>query len=548
MKDCNTDNSLCSATAAEEHLGDILLDVFGVTFELTPHRADDPPECQNADCDGDCDCRNGIFIETLGNNEWNLKIAELPVDKDTVDASAVDASAVVAALSREAVVRSARAAVKQTEQQTMIEYLDSQRRCFLEQVSGDLEEACWFRILANHVAACRADDPPELLCQRIMPQLRNLLDAKTLLLLQDLKAEDGQYVADNVVAIESELQSVEDIQRSAIDLVSRLREQATGQAIIVNTRFSKTLPLSVALPETIREMVLVRVGTQAQHFGWLIAMGRRESSETGANEIYSEAEFGTHEATLMETAAVMLATHAANSNLFDEQEQTLVGVVKAMVNALDARDPYTCGHSDRVARICKCIAEQLKLSETECEDIYLAGLLHDIGKIGVPDHVLLKDGPLEHSERDLIVQHPLTGHAILSPVPQLSKILPGVLYHHERVDGAGYPEKLRGKTIPLSARILAVADTYDALITCRPYRNGMSTAKAEQILLEGANKQWDADVLEAFFAAIQDIRNVYTQDSGQPPIQDESILQQGRFEDECRSISNSHLQCDVAGR
>ena len=540
MKNCITDTPTGTVSAAEEQLRTILADVFGVTFELTPHRAADPSECRHADCDGNCACRNGIFIEALAANQWNLRIAGLPVDEYSVDASGV-----VEALSRDAVVRSARVAVKQTEQQTMIDYLDRQLGFFLEQVSGDLEEACWFRIMADHVAACRADDPLELLCQRILPQLRNLLDAQSLLLLQDLEAEDGQYVADSIVAIDSDHESFEDLQHSAIDLVSQLREQATSHAIVINTRFSTGQAQPVELPEAIDEMVLVRVGTQAQHFGWLIALGRRHGQ--GAGEVSSETEFGTHEATLMETAAVMLATHAANCDLFDEQEQTLVGVVKAMVNALDARDPYTRGHSDRVARIGKCIAEQLKLTETECEDVHLAGLLHDIGKIGVPDHVLLKNGPLEKAEREQIEQHPVTGHAILSPVPQLSKILPGVLHHHERVDGAGYPEKLQGETIPLSGRILAVADAYDAMTTCRPYRKAMPAAKAERILLQGAGTQWDADVLEAFFAAMHHVRTVYTQDSEQPPIQDESILQYGRFEDECLGISASLLQCDAIG-
>jgi len=543
VKDCTNDNPAASVIAARQQLGNMLSDVFGVAFELTPHAAEDVPECRFADCDENCDCRSGILIEDLGANQWNLRIAGLPVDEEIFDASAV-----VESLSRETVLRSARAAVKQTEQQTMIDYLDRQLEFCLEQVSGDLEEACWFRIMANDVAACRVDDPLELLCHRMLPKMRSLLDAQSLLLLQDLEAEDGQWVTNEVVAIDSDVQSVEGIQRSAIDLVNRLREQATGHAIVVNTQFSAGQSQSVELPDTIHEMVLVRVGTHAQHFGWLIALGRRHKADgTKADVFSSESEFGTHEATLMETAAVMLATHAANCDLFDEQEQTLVGVVKAMVNALDARDPYTCGHSDRVARISKYIAEQLQLPETECEDIHLAGLLHDIGKIGVPDHVLLKNGPLDKTEREQIEQHPVTGQAILSPVPQLSKILPGVLHHHERVDGTGYPEQLTGNTIPLSGRILAVADAYDAMTTCRPYRNAMTDTKAERILQEGAGTQWDADVLEAFFASMQNVRTVYSQKKDQPLTQKESVLQYGRFEDECLGISESLLPCDVIG-
>ncbi len=540
MQHCNTEKSI---TAANGYPGSIFSKAFGVTFEFSPHLADEVPVCARVDCDRNCECRDGIFIEAAGQHTWNLRVSGVPVKEE-----AVDASAVVEALNREAVVRSARCALHQLEQQTTIDYLNQQLRFFLEQVSGDLEEACWFRVMADHVAACRADDPLELLCQRIMPQLRSLLHAESLLLVQDQETEDGHFSADEIVAIESDLPSHDDARCSAIDLVNRLREQATENAIVINTRFSTGQSQEIKLPPSIDEMVLVRVGTEAQHFGWLIALGRCHSK--GAEDgLSSESEFGTHEATLMETAAVMLATHAANCDLFDEQEKTLVGVVKAMVNALDARDSYTRGHSDRVARIGKRIAEELKLSETECEDIHLSGLLHDIGKIGVPDHVLLKNGPLDQSERDQIEQHPVTGHAILSPVSQLGKILPGVLHHHERVDGTGYPEKLLGGTIPMSGRILAVADAYDAMTTCRPYRNAMPASKAERILREGAGTQWDEVVIDAFFAAIVDIQTVYAQveTAEETPIQQESLLQFGRFEDESLGISESLLQCDLVG-
>jgi HD-GYP domain-containing protein (c-di-GMP phosphodiesterase class II) len=169
-----------------------------------------------------------------------------------------------------------------------------------------------------------------------------------------------------------------------------------------------------------------------------------------------------------------------------------------MVSALDARDKYTRGHSERVACLGREIALELRLSEKETEDIYISGLLHDIGKIGVPDHVLLKPGRLTDEEFQIIKQHPTIGYEILKQIPAMSAVLPGVLHHHEAVDGSGYPFGLVGNAIPLMARILAVADSFDAMTTTRAYRPKMPLEKALGILRSEAGVQWDAQVVEAF--------------------------------------------------
>ncbi|MCA9134290.1 MAG: HD-GYP domain-containing protein, partial [Planctomycetales bacterium] len=138
----------------------------------------------------------------------------------------------------------------------------------------------------------------------------------------------------------------------------------------------------------------------------------------------------------------------------------------------------------------------LGLSTAACQEIYLAGILHDIGKIGVPDSILKKDGPLSEAEFRVICQHPEIGYHTVEPLGHLQFALPGILYHHERWDGAGYPHGLRGQSIPLMARILAVADAFDALTSSRPYRQGVPRERARQIILGGAGEQWDAEVVE----------------------------------------------------
>jgi HD-GYP domain-containing protein (c-di-GMP phosphodiesterase class II) len=148
------------------------------------------------------------------------------------------------------------------------------------------------------------------------------------------------------------------------------------------------------------------------------------------------------------------------------------------------------------------------LSHHECEELYMTGLLHDIGKIGVPDGVLSKPGKLTEAEFAQIRLHPEIGYQILKNLTPLDYALPGVLHHHEAVDGSGYPYGLSGDEIPLYARVLAVGDAYDAMTSDRPYRGGMDSEKAEAILRSGAGQQWDARAVNAFFAVATEIRAI----------------------------------------
>jgi HD-GYP domain-containing protein (c-di-GMP phosphodiesterase class II) len=184
---------------------------------------------------------------------------------------------------------------------------------------------------------------------------------------------------------------------------------------------------------------------------------------------------------------------------YQELKGLLVGLTRSLTSALDAKDAYTFGHSERVARIALELGDELGLQEEELNDIYLAGLLHDIGKIGVPDAVLTKAGPLDAEETQRLRQHVTIGHQILAGLQPLRNLLPGVLYHHERLDGRGYPEGLAGENIPMLARILAVADAFDAMSTKRAYRDALDPAEVEAILKKGAGTQWDPRVIEAFF-------------------------------------------------
>ncbi|WMW64519.1 HD-GYP domain-containing protein [Nitratidesulfovibrio liaohensis] len=180
------------------------------------------------------------------------------------------------------------------------------------------------------------------------------------------------------------------------------------------------------------------------------------------------------------------------------RESEIKSALTALISALDAREPYTKGHSGRVAEYAAALAKHFGIRSEECRKLYMGALLHDIGKIGVPDSVLLKEGKLTDEEFAVMKQHPVIGERLLAPVEFLAELLPAIRNHHERHDGRGYPDKLAGEGIPFFARCIAVADAYDAMTTDRPYRKALTSQEARAELLRLRNVQWDAAIVDAF--------------------------------------------------
>ena len=174
-------------------------------------------------------------------------------------------------------------------------------------------------------------------------------------------------------------------------------------------------------------------------------------------------------------------------------------IATSLAGAIDAKDPYTKGHSTSVSKFSEALARAINLPEKEIQRITLGALLHDVGKIGIPETVLKKEGPLSDDEWSIMKQHPVIGaEKVLQPNPNLKDLIPIVKHHHERIDGKGYPDNLTNGEIPLAAKIVAIADTYHALISDRPYRKGMNIEKALSILVEGAGTQWDENLVRTF--------------------------------------------------
>jgi len=169
----------------------------------------------------------------------------------------------------------------------------------------------------------------------------------------------------------------------------------------------------------------------------------------------------------------------------------------ALVAAVEVRDTFTRRHSQRVERFSRCIARQLELADDETESIFTAARLHDIGKIGVPDAILNKPGPLSDAEFEVVKQHPTIGTDILCHTTYLRTELPLIRHHHERIDGRGYPDGLAGDDIPLGARVLAVADALDVMLTRRSYKRKMSLRRAKMELVYCRDRQFDGDVVDA---------------------------------------------------
>ncbi|MFZ0334238.1 MAG: HD domain-containing phosphohydrolase [Candidatus Acidiferrales bacterium] len=186
-----------------------------------------------------------------------------------------------------------------------------------------------------------------------------------------------------------------------------------------------------------------------------------------------------------------------------ENRELFMGSIRMLAAAIDEKDPYTRGHSGRVAKYSLIIARELGLSTEELDKIRISALLHDVGKIGVDDQVLKKPGKLTEQEFALMKQHPAKGANIMRPVAQLKDMLPGIELHHERMDGQGYPYGLVGEQIPMMARIIAVADTFDAITTNRPYQSAMDLEYAVNRIKQLGGEKFDSNVVRAFHHAVE---------------------------------------------
>jgi HD-GYP domain-containing protein (c-di-GMP phosphodiesterase class II) len=402
----------------------------------------------------------------------------------------------------------ANSVLQRTKQSHALDKAERQVADYIEQITETFEELAWLRMLSQHFELFDIRNDITHVSKSTLASLRQLINAQSLVLLGmpssldrevDLQAELPVLYWDGVRGVS---------EKAVHQLFATLTKDGLPRRPIVwNTPhyFSES-----CVDGLIRNYILTPIAKSNTQIGWLLAINRIHDAGSPADLDNPELdrncfEFGTSEAGLLSSLAILLATHAKNLELLQEKDSLLIGVIRSLVNTIDAKDAYTGGHSDRVAMISKRIALQMGLPEAECEKVYMAGLLHDIGKIGVPDGVLGKTERLTDEETAIVRQHPAIGVEILKHLTPLRYVLPGVLHHHESLDGQGYPHGLAGEQIPMMSRIIAVADSYDAMVSDRTYRKGMATEKAVSILRQGAGTQWDGQVIDAFLIALPKI-------------------------------------------
>jgi HD-GYP domain-containing protein (c-di-GMP phosphodiesterase class II) len=268
-----------------------------------------------------------------------------------------------------------------------------------------------------------------------------------------------------------------------------------GKSLIVNSperdrRFFKGVDERTAFKT--RNIICVPVKVKEKIVGVLEAVNKQDGGK-----------FDKEDLSLLTSLADQVAVALDNSRLYQELEEMFFQTADSLADAIEKRDPYTGGHTQRVTLYSQAIAKYLPLEPLERKWLKITSVLHDIGKIGIEDYILKKPERLSPQEFEVIKCHSEIGAKIVEHIRQLKEIIPGVRYHHEQVNGKGYPDGLMGEDIPSLARIIAVADTYDAMTTDRPYRKAMGKEAAVEELKRCSGTQLDKEVVEAFIQAYE---------------------------------------------
>ncbi|MCJ7729984.1 MAG: HD domain-containing protein [Sedimentisphaerales bacterium] len=280
-------------------------------------------------------------------------------------------------------------------------------------------------------------------------------------------------------------------------------EVSSGREALLDSKVDS--PFKYRWKENIRNIIVVPLygkNKAGGRFTQMVENGRSVMGLMVAINKIDKPDFDSTDVKLFNCVANNCAVFIENSRLFADLKGLLIGSLRALTNSIDVKDPYTRGHSERVAFISRWIAERLaeneQLTEEDIHKVYLAGLLHDIGKMGVAESVLRKYGKLSEDEFAQMKTHPGVGAGILGEIEQMRDIVPGVLQHHERCDGSGYPNGLHGDKIALMGKIIGLADSFDAMTSKRTYREAMSIGQALAEIEENLGTQFDEMVGRAF--------------------------------------------------
>jgi len=299
-------------------------------------------------------------------------------------------------------------------------------------------------------------------------------------------------ITDRIVQIGDVAPNLPDLQR-LVDCVAPLRQAQVGHILLNDAR--RRPEFAWAAP-WLSHLVALPLSTPNRDYGMQLALNCNDAGD------YSSIDVQLHRAVADRVTAFL-----ENQRLYDDLADLLLGLLHTLVSSIDAKDPYTCGHSERVAYLSRELAQAIGLTQVQCQRVYLAGLLHDVGKIGVPDAILCKPGKLTDDEFTALKKHPEIGARILQHIRQIRDLIPGVMYHHERFDGRGYPHRLSGHEIPSLGRIICLADCFDAMTTNRTYRAALPVEMAIAEIRRCAGTQFDPTMAEVFLAS--DVHRLY---------------------------------------
>lgn len=510
-----------------------LRETFGVEFQLWPATARPlsatqrpAPADSSAPADGSAPAHvDSGFLERAAQPGTDHVIARMGADQwlvvlplEGTSHLPLLASAVVRTSDPDLLARLLRQVQKQIQLQRRVQLLNDECDQLIGQIAADSEELTFLHRTAEHLSLADLSLDINQLAQTVFPQLREQLHAEAVVLVSAGRDRSSCLVGRPVVSVGHN--RLDD--RACSRLVEQFRDAAMRHPIVRTG--CQNAPEFHGI-RGLRSFILVPMLRSHSVCAWVLAINRLYTlcdvpecdvpecnvSEDSPRHVSCH-EFGVNEVSLLQLTAAILAAHAANIDLFRDKEQLFLEMVRALVNAVEAKDRYTFGHSERVGLYAKHLGAALGLKAKVCQRIYLAGLLHDVGKIAVHDNLLANAHSLNDDEFADIQRHAEEGWNILYGLDALDDVLVGVLHHHERWDGRGYPDGLREDTIPLDARILAVADAYDAMTSDRPYRQALPQAKAEAILRQGAGVQWDPHIVATFLRIMPDtllMRNSY---------------------------------------
>ena len=370
----------------------------------------------------------------------------------------------------------------------------------IEKIGTELARVYEELVLLHKISTnMRVTEADSNFLQMACDSLTEIIFVEGIAILLEKTIDDEQQL---VVAAGSGLIGIDE-QMAAV-LHSRLTEEInSGKEALLDSEVD--CPLRYSWPDNIKNIIAVplcgKEKTESQIAGRIQNGSYMMGLMVAINRIGKQ-DFDSTDVKLFNSVASGCAVFIENGRLFKDLKELFIGSLRALTNSIDAKDKYTHGHSERVAFISRWIAESLSrqepLEEEKIHEIYLAGLLHDIGKIGIDEAVLRKNGRLNEQEFSRIKLHPSIGAGILREIKQMRDIVPGVLYHHERIDGKGYPNRLSGDQIPLSGKIVGLADSFDAMTSKRTYRDAMTIEQALAEIERGLGSQFDEKIGRIF--------------------------------------------------